>query len=64
MIDMEHKIGEIFEYNGEWYQCINKGFSCADCDIKGDCSSIYIYIYWCLFFSPKKRWETSKVQET
>lgn len=39
---MERKIGEIFEYNGEWYQCINKGFSCADCDIKGDCSSIYI----------------------
>ena len=39
---MERKIGEIFEYNGEWYQCINKGFSCADCDIKGDCSSTYI----------------------
>ena len=27
---MEHKIGEIFEYNGEWYQCI-VGNSCADC---------------------------------
>ena len=35
---MERKIGEIFEYNGEWYQCVNYGFSCADCDINGDCS--------------------------
>ena len=30
---MERKIGEIFEYNGEWYQCL-KGSSCRcdDCD--------------------------------
>ena len=35
---MERKIGEIFELGGEWYQCINNGFSCADCDINGDCS--------------------------
>ena len=27
---MERKIGEIFEYNGEWYQCV-KGDICADC---------------------------------
>ena len=27
---MERKIGEIFEYNGEWYQCVNGG--CKDCD--------------------------------
>lgn len=39
---MERKIGEIFKYNGEWYQCVNAGFSCADCDIKGDCSDISI----------------------
>ena len=26
---MERKIGEIFEYNGEWYQCIEGG--CRDC---------------------------------
>ena len=39
---MERKVGEIFEYNGEWYQCAQGGFSCADCDIKGDCSSISI----------------------
>ena len=28
---MERKIGEIFEYNGEWYQCL-KGTSCKECD--------------------------------
>lgn len=27
---MEHKIGEIFEYNGEWYQCV-KSASCEEC---------------------------------
>lgn len=27
---MERKIGEIFEYNGEWYQCV-RGEICADC---------------------------------
>lgn len=32
---MERKIGEIFEYNGEWYQCI-EGFYCADCAFKND----------------------------
>lgn len=46
---MERKIGEIFEYNGEWYQCVSVGFSCIDCDIEcdfpdieviGDCSRI------------------------
>ena len=26
----EHQIGEIFEYNGDWYQCI-KGNTCNDC---------------------------------
>ena len=39
---MERKIGEIFEYKGEWYQCVMTGSSCADCDIKGDCSGISI----------------------
>lgn len=28
---MERKIGEIFEYNGEWYQCL-KSESCSECD--------------------------------
>ena len=27
---MERKIGEIFEYKGEWYQCV-EGYSCGDC---------------------------------
>lgn len=27
---MERKIGEIFEYNGEWYQCV-EGLYCDDC---------------------------------
>ena len=27
---MERKIGEIFEYNGGWYQCV-RGEICADC---------------------------------
>ena len=39
---MERKTGEIFEFEGEWYQCVNMSFSCADCDINGDCSSICI----------------------
>ena len=30
---MERKIGEIFEYNGEWYQCI-KGADCVKCDLR------------------------------
>lgn len=31
---MERKIGEIFEYNGEWYQCIHtKSFGCENCDL-------------------------------
>ena len=29
---MERKIGEIFEYNGEWYQCV-KGSDCLTCDL-------------------------------
>ena len=29
MNDMERKIGEIFEYNGEWYQCVEG--RCKDC---------------------------------
>lgn len=27
---MERKIGEIFEYNGEWYQCVNQN-GCCNC---------------------------------
>ena len=42
---MEHKIGEIFEYNGEWYQCIKNDTCDCDCDYcdfgkLGDCDNI------------------------
>ena len=30
---MERKIGEIFEFGGEWYQCVSPGLSCAYCDM-------------------------------
>ena len=39
---MERKIGEIFEYNGEWYQCVSVGFSCIDCDIECDFPDIEV----------------------
>lgn len=43
---MERKIGEIFEYNGEWYQCIHtKSLGCENCDLatKSDihCSDVF-----------------------
>ena len=28
---MRHKIGEIFEYNGEWYQCVKSDGTCKGC---------------------------------
>ena len=32
---MERKIGEIFEYNGEWYQCLeDKTCTCFGCDFR------------------------------
>lgn len=41
---MERKIGEIFEYNSEWYQCIEQpkdyiGNVCKTCDFssRGNC---------------------------
>lgn len=44
----EYKIGEIFEYNGEWYQCVeHKGcYGCAflshnDCGFNGDPHCVY-----------------------
>lgn len=40
---MEYEIGEIFEYNGEWYQCIKNDSCCCDyCDFRelGDCDNI------------------------
>ena len=47
---MERKIGEIFEYNGEWYQCIEgrcrdcyfseENFLCKEFKTKGFCTSV------------------------
>lgn len=36
---MERKIGEIFEYNGEWYQTVKSQGKCCSCDfmIDGHC---------------------------
>ena len=37
---MEKKIGEIFEYGGEWYQCM-KGNTCNDCAFyRSSCGSL------------------------
>ena len=33
---MERKIGEIFEYNGDWYQCLPERRICDDCAFKND----------------------------
>lgn len=43
---MERKVEEIFEYNGEWYQCIHtKSLGCGNCDLatKSDihCSDVF-----------------------
>lgn len=43
---MERKVGEIFEYNVEWYQCIHtKSLGCENCDLatKSDihCSDVF-----------------------
>ena len=35
---MERKIGEIFEYNGEWYQCV-EGNDCVNCVFIDYCKS-------------------------
>ena len=42
---MERKIGEIFEYNGEWYQCISDTTddNCNNCFFQKRCSNIIGY---------------------
>ena len=41
---MERKIGEIFEFGGEWYQCV-EGNDCANC----------VFIDYCKSYSKKER---------
>lgn len=45
---MERKIGEVFEYNGEWYQCI-PGNSCNLCDMSqnGTVCTGFVYLNDC-----------------
>ena len=37
---MERKIGEIFEYDGEWYQCLPERRICDDCAFKNDITCV------------------------
>ena len=39
-VNMERKIGEIFEYNGEWYQCVKDTTDedCGECDFHCYCN--------------------------
>ena len=50
---MERKIGEIFEYNGEWYQCL-EGTGCHKCDFNIDENTCGIGNPYCTGRSDKK----------
>ena len=39
---MERKIGEIFEYNGKWYQCVVAIDGCRECSFR---ASDYLWRY-------------------
>ena len=47
-VNMERKIGEIFEFGGEWYQCV--GGTCRNCSFYYDtvCKNITTrkYQFW------------------
>ena len=49
---MEHKIGEIFEYNGEWYQCIIGHCNQCSFDEAGTCK--FIGNPYCAYRNDKK----------
>ena len=49
---MERKVGEIFEYNGEWYQCMHvpQKHSCKLCDLRGlCCDNNWVKIVTCVW---------------
>lgn len=51
---MERKLGEIFEYNGEWYQAVEQPEkSCKDCYFYSDdgCLKISTGLGWCRHYS-------------
>ena len=45
---MERKIGEIFEYNGEWYQCTIANYGCFGCTLTSSGPCIYEHKCECL----------------
>ena len=49
---MERKIGEIFEYNGEWYQCIIGHCNQCSFDEAGTCK--FIGNPYCAYRNDKK----------
>ena len=44
---MERKIGEIFEYDGEWYQCIEAYDKCSHCDFEVNYYTCRAKVPWC-----------------
>lgn len=50
---MERKIGEIFEYNGEWYQCM-EGTGCYRCAFNYDGNTCIVDNQYCTCRSDKK----------
>lgn len=50
---MERKIGEIFEYNGEWYQCV-EGTGCYQCAFNRDENTCIADNPHCICRSDKK----------
>lgn len=59
---MERKIGEVFEYNNEWYQCIDElscGVHCNGCDFRGrgNCELDRCRNAWWKILNWKPDWE-------
>lgn len=50
---MERKVGEIFEYNGEWYQCM-EGTGCYRCAFNYDGNTCIVDNPYCICRSDKK----------
>ena len=50
---MERKVGEIFEYNGEWYQCM-EGTGCYRCAFNYDGNTCIVDSPYCICRSDKK----------
>lgn len=44
---MERKIGEVFKYNGEWYQCMKAYDKCSHCDFEVNYYTCRVKAPWC-----------------